>query len=421
VAKRGRPPKVAREFSVPDLIGFGFLASFFSGALVDRVLSEAGKLERRVRLLPSRVVVYYVLAMALYASEGYRELFRLLVEGLRSVDPDLPVVVPAKSAFSKARERVGSEPLKRLFEEVAVPLAVAGMPGAFYRSWRLMSVDGSTLEVPDTPENILEFGRPGVSRGERSAFSRLKWLALAELGSRAIVGLEVGAYRESEHKLVVPLLTKLAPGMLLITDRGFYGFELWQQAEASGAELLWRLKKNAVFTVEERLPDGSYLSRAYPNPNARRDGTHAGVPVRIIEYELEGDGAAGGGAGGEREKYRLITSILDHQAAPACELAALYAERWQVELSIREAKVTQGRPGKVLRSRKPDGVLQELYGFACVHYAISWLLNQAALEAGLDPDRLSYVSGLRAVRRKLSRPESFSPHEPSTVTARSQE
>ncbi len=417
MVKRGRPAKVAREFSVPDLIGFGFLAAFFPVALVDRVLLEVGRLERRVRLLPSRVVVYYVLAMALYAGEGYRELFRLLVEGLRSVDPALPVVVPAKSAFSKARERVGSEPLKRLFEAVATPLAVAGTPGAFYRDWRLMSVDGSTLEVPDTPENMLAFGRPGVSRGERSAFPRLKWLALAELGSRAIVGLEVGAYRESEHELVVPLLSKLEPGMLLISDRGFYGFELWVQAEATGAALLWRLKQNAVFAVEERLPDGSYLSLAYPNPNSRRDGTHPGVPVRIIEYELDGAGDAGGGAAVDlKERYRLITSILDHRAAPARELAALYTERWQVELSIREAKITQGRPGKVLRSRKPDGVLQELYGFACVHYAISWLLHQTASEAGLDPDRLSYISGLRAVRRKRSRPESL-PHEPSTATA----
>jgi len=414
VVKRGRPAKVAREFSVPDLIGFGFLAAFFPVALVDRVLLEVGRLERRVRLLPSRVVVYYVLAMALYAGEGYRELFRLLVEGLRSVDPALPVVVPAKSAFSKARARVGSEPLKRLFEAVAAPLAVAGAPGAFYRDWRLMSVDGSTLEVPDTPENMLAFGRPGVSRGERSAFPRLKWLALAELGSRAIVGLEVGAYRESEHELVVPLLSKLEPGMLLISDRGFYGFELWVQAEATGAALLWRLKQNAVFAVEERLPDGSYLSLAYPNPNSRRDGTHVGVPVRIIDYELDADGDARTEG---RERYRLITSILDHRAAPARELAALYTERWRVELSIREAKITQGRPGKVLRSRKPDGVLQELYGFACVHYAISWLLHQTASEAGLDPDRLSYISGLRAVRRKLSRPESFSPHEPSTTTA----
>jgi len=403
---------VAREFSVPDLIGFGFLAAFFPGSLVDRVLLESGKLERRVRLLPSKVVVYYVLAMAIYAGEGYRELYRLLVEGLRSFDPSLPVTVPQKSAFSKARERVGSEPLKRLFEEVAAPLASAVTPGAYYRSWRLMSVDGSTLEVPDTSENVTKFERPGVSPGEKSAYPRLRWVALSELGTRAIVGLEAGAYATSEHTLVVPLLERLTPGMLCLADRGFFGFELWQHAKASGAELLWRLKKNAVFAVEERLGDGSFISRVYPNPNSRRDGTHRGVPVRVIEYELTDPGRLTADI-----KYRLVTTVLDPELAPATELAALYSERWELELSIREAKVTQGRPAMVLRSRKPDGVLQELYGFACVHYAIRWLLHHAAAEATVDPDRLSFTSGLRAVRRKLSRPESFSPHEPPTATS----
>ena len=403
---------MAREFSVPDLIGFGFLAAFFPGSLVDRVLLESGKLERRVRLLPSKVVVYYVLAMAIYAGEGYRELYRLLVEGLRSFDPSLPVTVPQKSAFSKARERVGSEPLKRLFEEVAAPLASAVTPGAYYRSWRLMSVDGSTLEVPDTSENVTKFERPGVSPGEKSAYPRLRWVALSELGTRAIVGLEAGAYATSEHTLVVPLLERLTPGMLCLADRGFFGFELWQHAKASGAELLWRLKKNAVFAVEERLGDGSFISRVYPNPNSRRDGTHRGVPVRVIEYELTDPGRLTADI-----KYRLVTTVLDPELAPATELAALYSERWELELSIREAKVTQGRPAMVLRSRKPDGVLQELYGFACVHYAIRWLLHHAAAEATVDPDRLSFTSGLRAVRRKLSRPESFSPHEPPTATS----
>ena len=407
MVRRGRPPKVEREFSVPDLIGFGFLTAFFPASLVDKVLADAGRLERRVRLLPSRVVVYYVLAMALYAGEGYRELFRLLVEGLRSFDPSLPVVIPQKSAFSRARERVGSEPLKSLFAEVAAPIATEDTPGAFYRSWRLLSVDGSTLEVPDTVENAERFGRPGVSRGERSAYPRVRWVALAEVGTRAIIGMEAGAYRESEHTLVEPLLDKLASGTLCLADRGFFGFEAYQRATAAGGDLLWRLKKNLVLPVVERLSDGSYLSLIYPNPNARRDGSHPGVSVRVIEYELTDPGLP------EREdKYRLITSVLNADAAPAEELAALYTQRWEVELSIREIKVTQGRPGLVLRSRKPDGVIQELYGFMCVHYAIRWLLHQAAAQAVVDPDRLSFTSGMRAMKRKLSRPESFSPHGP---------
>ena len=403
MARRGRPPKEKRELRVPDLMGLGLLAAFFPPALIDRILEETGRMEQRTRLLPSRLVVYYVLAMALYAREGYRELYRLLVEGLRSVDPSLSVEVPQKSAFSKARQRVGSLPLRRLFEETAVPMASPSTPGAWYRQWRVMSLDGSTLEVPDTPENDEHFGRPTVSRGEKSAYPRLRWVALGEAGTRALVGLEVGSYGDGEKSLARPLLGRLAPGMLCLCDRYFYGFDLWEEACETGADLLWRIKKNSVFPAEKTFADGSYLSRAFPSDRKRRKG-HPGVPVRVINYELDDPGRLSA-----EPLYRLVTTILDPDRAPARELAALYTERWAVEISIKEIKIYQGRPNVVLRSRKPDGVVQELYGFAAVHYAVRWLLHQAALGQDLDPDRLSFTSALRAMRRKLSRPESFSP------------
>ena len=405
VPRPGRPRKSEREFAVPDLLGLGFLAAFFPPALIDRVLLEAGRVEQRSRLLPSKLAVYHVLAMALYASEGSRELFRLLCEGLRALDSSLAVTIPQKSAFSRARERVGSAPLRRLFEEAARPMAESGTQGAWYRSWRLMSVDGSTLEVPDTAENEGVFGRPGVSRGERSAYPRLRWVALAEVGTRAIVGLSAGAYSESELTLAKPLLSRLEPGMLCICDRGYLGLDAWQRSRERGAELLWRLKHNTVFHVEERLADGSFLSQLYESPNDRRKGL-PGVRVRIIEYALDDPGRPQAA-----ERYRLATTILDPELAPSEELAALYAQRWDIEISIREVKISQGRPQLVLRSRKPDGVIQELYGIACVHYAVRWLLHQAALGEGVDPDRLSFTGGLRAMRRKLSRPESSSPQE----------
>jgi hypothetical protein len=403
MARRGRPPKEQRDVTVPDLIGLGFLAAFCPPATVDRILEETGRMEQRTRLLPSRLVVYYVLAMALYAREGYRELFRLLVEGLRSVDPSLPIVVPQKSAFSKARERVGSAPLRRLFEETAVPMASPSTPGAWYRHWRVMSLDGSTMEVPDTQANDDHFGRPVVSRGEKSAYPRLRWVALGEAGTRAVVGLEAGPYETGEKPLARALLERLSPDMLCICDRYFYGFDLWEEARRTGAELLWRLKKNSVFAAEKALPDGSYLSRAFPSDRKRRKG-HPGVPVRVIDYQLDDSGRPTA-----EPLYRLVTTILDPDHAPAEELAALYTERWEVEVSIKEIKIYQGRPGVVLRSKKPDGVLQELYGFATVHYAIRWLLHQPSLEEEVDPDRLSFTGALRAMRRKLSRPEGFSP------------
>jgi hypothetical protein len=403
MAQRGRPPKEQRDVTIPDRMGLGLLAAFCPPATIDRVLEAAGRVEQRVRLLPSRVVVYYVLAMALYASEGYRELYRLLVEGLRSVDPTLPIVVPQKSAFSKARERVGSLPLKRLFEETGVPMATPSTPGAWYRHWRLMSLDGSTMEVPDTPANDAHFGRPRVSRGERSGYPRLRWVALGEAGTRAVVGVQVGAYGEGEMALARPLLQRLSAGMLCLCDRYYYGFDLWEEARHTGADLLWRIKKNLVFPAEETLPDGSYLSRAFPSDRRLRKG-HPGVRVRVIDYQLDDPGRPRA-----EPLYRLVTTILEPEEAPADELAALYAERWEVEISIKEIKIYQGRPNVVLRSRKPDGVLQEFYGFLTVHYLLRWLLHQASLEEDIDPDRLSFTSALRAVRRKLSRPESFSP------------
>ena len=403
MARRGRPPKEQRDLSVPDLMSLGFLAAFCPPARIDAILEETGRMEQRTRLLPSRLVVYYVLAMALYAREGYRELFRLLVEGLRSLDPSLPIVVPQKSALSKARQRVGSAPLRRLFEETAVPMASASTAGAWYGKWRLMSLDGSTMEVPDTLANDRHFGRPSVTRGEKSAYPRLRWVALGEVGTRAVVGFEAGPYAEGEGSLARPVLERLSPDMLCLCDRYFYGFDLWEEARQTGAQLLWRIKKNSVFPAEKTLPDGSYLSRAFPSDRRQRKG-HPGVPVRVIDYRLDDPGRPCA-----EPLYRLVTTLLDADDAPADELAALYAERWQVEISIKELKIYQGRPHVVLRSKKPDGVLQELYGFLIVHYAVRWLLHQASLQEEVDPDRLSFTSGLRAIRRKLSRPEGFSP------------
>lgn len=403
MARRGRPPKEQRDLSVPDLMSLGFLAAFCPPARIDAILEETGRMEQRTRLLPSRLVVYYVLAMALYAREGYRELYRLLVEGLRSLDPSLPIVVPQKSALSKARQRVGSAPLRRLFEETAVPMASASTAGAWYGNWRLMSLDGSTMEVPDTPANDRHFGRPSVTRGEKSAYPRLRWVALGEVGTRAVVGFAAGPYAEGEGSLARPVLERLSPDMLCLCDRYFYGFDLWEEARQTGAQLLWRIKKNSVFPAEKTLPDGSYLSRAFPSDRRQRKG-HPGVPVRVIDYRLDDPGRPSA-----EPLYRLVTTLLDADDAPADELAALYAERWQVEISIKEIKIYQGRPHVVLRSKKPDGVLQELYGFLIVHYAVRWLLHQASLQEEVDPDRLSFTSGLRAIRRKLSRPEGFSP------------
>lgn len=405
MSRVGRPPKEPHEFSVPDLISLGVLTSLCPPSLIDEVLRDTGRLEQRSRLLPSRVVVYYVLAMTLYSSAGYREVFRLLVEGLRALDRSLAISIPQKSAISKARERVGSEPLRALFERIARPMALPATQGAWYRDWRLMSMDGSTIEVADTAKNDAFFGRPGASRGEKSAYPRLRWMGLGENGTRAVVAMAVGPYRRSEIALATQLVGSLSSGMLCLGDRNFYGFDLWEAFRKSRADLLWRIKKkNPILPVEKRFDDGSYLTRIYPSERVRRRD-HPGVHARVVNYAIDDEGRPQ-----SEPVYRLLTTILDPKCAPAAELAALYAERWQVEVTIGEVKTHQRGSNVVLRSKKPDGVLQEMYGYLLVHYAVRWLMHEAALEADIDPDRLSFLHSLRVVRRKLSRPESFSPH-----------
>ena len=249
---------------------------------------EAGRVEQRHRLLPARVVVYYVLAMALFADASYEEVMRALVEGLSWASGWRQVwEVPAKGSIFKARSRLGREPLRLLFEAVVGPLATEATRGAFYRQWRLMSLDGTCLDVADTPANESEFGRPGTGRGQGvGAFPQLRLVALSETGTHAICAAAMGPLSSSENELADALLGDLQPGMLCLADRGFYSFQRWQNAGKTGARLLWRVKANMVLPREEQLSDGSYLTRIYanqPDQRAQRDGEQ----VRVVEYQLD--------------------------------------------------------------------------------------------------------------------------------------
>jgi hypothetical protein len=387
-----------------DHISIGVLTRVFPPELVDRVVLEAGRLEQRHRLLPARVVVYYVLAMALFADASYEEVMRALVEGLSWASGWRQVwEVPAKGSIFKARSRLGREPLERLFEAVARPLASEATRAAFYRQWRLMSVDGTCLDVADTPANEQEFGRPGTGRGQGvGAFPQLRLVALSEAGTHAICGAALGPLRSSENELAETLLGRLEPEMLCLADRGFYSFDRWQKARRTGAQLLWRVKTNMVLPREQRLADGSYLTRVYanqPDQRAHRDGHQ----VRVVEYQLDD------GLSDPEQRYRLLTTILEPEHAPAAELGVLYHERWEIENALDELKVHQRGPRVVLRAKAPDGVYQEAYGYLCTHYAIRRLMHDAALQGDLDPDRLSFTRSLRAARRSARTQPGFSP------------
>ncbi len=383
------------------------LTRVFPPELVDGVVAEAGRRERRQRLLPARVVVYYVLALALFADCSYEEVMRQLVEGLAWESGWQRVwEVPTKVAIYKARERLGPEPLELLFRAVAAPLAGEGTRGAFYRGLREVSIDGTCLDVADTAANEAAFGRPGTGRGQGvGAFPQLRLVALAESGTHAIFDAALGPYTSSEQELADRLWGSLADGMLCLADRNFYSFERFQRARATGAQLLWRVKSDVGLPREQTLADGSYLTHIYAleNRKAKRDGE----PARVVEYKLEDPALTEA-----EQSYRLITTILEPDAAPASELAALYPQRWELESALDELKTHQRGPRVVLRSKAPDGVYQEAYGHLCTHYAIRRMMHDAALRADLVPHRLSFIRSLRAARRSTRTQPGFSPPQP---------
>jgi hypothetical protein len=387
-----------------DHISVGVLTRVFPPELVDRVVAEAGRTEVRHRLLPARVVVYYVLGLALFSQASYEEVMRELTEGLSWASGwSQSWNVPTKAALFKARARLGPEPLQALFGAVAAPLATARTRGAWYRDWRLMSIDGTCLDVADTPANEAAFGRPGTSRGEGAgAFPQVRLAALAECGTHALTAAAIGACTTGETTLTRGLLGSLQPGMLVLADRNFYSLGLWSQARETGADLLWRTKAGHVLRPHEQLPDGSRLARLRRFSNYHMRGTD--VVVRVIDYAVDDPGRPQA-----EPRYRLITTILDPDAAPAAELAALYPQRWEFETALDELKTHQRGPKVVLRSKMPDGVRQEIYGYLCVHYAIRWLMHAVALEADADPDRLSFTRTLRAARRTTGSHPGFSP------------
>jgi hypothetical protein len=396
---------------ITDYISLGVIASRFPADKVHAVLKATGRASIRERDLPAHVMVYYVIALALYMQSSYCEVLRCLLEGLRwLLGPSGQIKTPGKSGISQARTRLGWEPVRQLHDEVVQPIAVRTTRGAWYRGWLLVSVDGSTLDVADTPANVEAFGRPGASRGS-TAYPQIRFLSLAEGGTHVLFGTQMAGYKTGEITLAKQVLANLRPGMLCLADRNFFGHELWTQALDTGADQLWRVKKSLILPREQELPDGSYLSRIYPSQKDQRRKTN-GVVVRVVEYCL--DGVEGG-----EPIYRLITTILDPDKAPAEELAALYHERWEIESALDELKThLRGGSQIVLRSKTPDLVRQELYGLLMAHFAVRGLMHEAALKADEDPDRLSFIHAVRVVRRKLvhaaaippSRPHRLAPH-----------
>ena len=386
---------------ITDYISLGVIAKFFPVEKIREVLEQTNRASVRERDLPAQVVVYYVIALALYMRSSYREVLRCLLEGVPwLLAPSAQVKVAGKSGISQARSRLGAEPLKKLYAAVAAPIAGKRTKGAWYRQWRLVSLDGSTLAVADTADNDKAFGRPGSSRGS-SAFPKIRFVALRENGTHVLWGAHMDRYATDELTLAEKVIPSLRQGMLCMADRFFPRYKLWRTAAKTGADLLWRTRQNARLDVEKRLPDGSYLSRIYASTKDRRKKRN-GIVVRVLDYHLKNVADA-------EPIYRRITTILEHVPAPAKELAALYHERWEIETTLDELKTHLRGAQIVLRSKTPELVRQEFFGLLMAHFAIRGLMHEAALKADEDPDRLSFVHSVHVVQRRMARYGSISP------------
>lgn len=398
-----------------DYISLGVLTAQFPSDAVQDALLSTGRVSQRERALPAHVMVYYAIALALYADVSTREVLRCLLEGVRWLgEPGAGAEPAGPSGISQARTRLGAEPLEALYRSVVAPVATPATPGAWYRAWRVMSLDGTTLDVADTAANRRAFGRPASTRGANAtgAFPQLRLVGLVETGTHVLCGAQLGAYATGEVTLAADVIPALTATMLCLADRGFLGFDLWRQAIGTGAALLWRAKASLLLPVLERYADGSYRSVLRWNSHCRsRDRTP--IPVRVIEYTLPGVPEA-------EARYRLVTSRLDPADAPAPELAALYHERWEIETTFDEFKTHLKGGQRVLRSKTPALVRQEAWGFLLAHFALRALMHEAALGAlprARDPDTLSFTHALRVTRRTLPHAAARSPAGPAALAS----
>jgi hypothetical protein len=411
-------PILSEGDRVTDMIGIGVLARLIDRDLVDEAVRDADRREKRSRLLPARVVAYYTLALCLFFGDSYEEVMRKLTHGLRSLGSwRKEWTVPTAGAISKARMRLGAEPLRLLFERVARPMALRGTPGAWLHGRRIMAIDGVIFNLADTQDNEEGFGRCGGKNP--SPFPQARVAGLVECGTHAVVAAQVDPWKIPERAQIQRLLWAFEPDMLIVADAGVYSYDLWKAACATPAELVWRVSVSLDLPVLRTLPDGSYLSLVGDPAKKRRNRENARkgcatrvdvdvLDVRVVEYEIPN-------RDGKTEFIRLISTVLDPVEASAAELAAVYHERWEEESVFGEIETDlRGGADVVLRSKHAETARQEIWALLLAHYAVRHLMCEAAEQADIDVDRLSFVRSFRAVRRQVSDQAAFSPGDVGT-------
>jgi hypothetical protein len=371
------------------------LEQVLPAALLQGAAADADVPTERRRKLPADVTVLLCVAMSLFTQQALRVVLHKLVHGLRLFWPDPEIVLASKSAISQARYRLGARPLVALFQQICQPLATAQTPGAFCFGLRLVAIDGTVEDVPDSPANVRAFGRHHSDRGA-SAFPQVQGVYLSECGTHAVIDAGFWPCHTSERVGAVRLLRSVCAGMLVLLDRGFFSFEMIERTRARGGHVLVRVPASVSLPVRHCLPDGSYWAYIYPADRRRRQrGDH--LLVRVIVYTLTDPARPGYG-----QTHRLLTTLLDAQAAPALAVIGAYHERWEIELTIDEIDTHQRLVQHPLRSQKPVGVIQELYGLLLAHYAVRALMAAAAAQAAISPTGLSFVHSVELIRVAIS-------------------
>ncbi|MGH9565437.1 MAG: IS4 family transposase [Candidatus Angelobacter sp.] len=392
----GKAAQLRGQVRVSDYLSVGLLSCLVPPSLVDAALRAHNRHSKRQRDLPAHAVAYYVMALSLYRGVNTEEVLRVVTEGMDYLGDAAIRRKVGKSAISASRTRLGAQVMHTLAEQALTPLAHPQTAEAFYRGLRVVSVDGTMLEVADETGNRAAFGVPGTQQGQ-TGYPQIRCVGLLENGTHALFGVALGGYRDSEVSLAHKAIQNLKPGMLCLADRGFCGYPLWQTAGQTGAQLLWRIPRNRKLPALQRFKDGSYLSQISPSPATLKkmgDKTAPALTVRVIDYRLPGVANA-------EPVYRLMTTLLDAKRYPADELAALYHGRWRIETTFAEIKTTLKGADIVLRSKTPELVRQEFWGLLLAHHAVRKLMWEAALSRRRMPDALSFKHSLTLIRRKL--------------------
>ena len=376
------------------------LMTAFPSQDVEEILDEVGRREKRRRKLPAVAVVYHVLALGLMVSTGAKEVLRRLLDHVREREWVGGQPLASEAAITKARKRLGVEPIRELFNRLACPIAKKTTKGCWFRGRRVVSLDGSTLHVQDSEANERAYGRAS-STGRTPAWPLIRFVMLIENGTHVPFAAVMSAWRTSENALAYKVLGKLGKGMLCLADRLFYSYEMWSQAVRTKADLLWRVQKKIVLPRLKTFADRSYLSQVCPPVSGPKHRKGPPIPVRVVEFTAK--------VRGRVESYRVITTILDPRQAGALELAQLYANRWSIEIALREMKCFLRGRRTLLRSKIPELVEQDFYGLLLAYYGVRSVMHDVAREEQIEPNELSFVHSLNVIIRRLPEAVSFSP------------